>query len=349
MSAWPGRLALVAAGLVAALLALEVGVRGAAALWPAAEPAVPPSLRGPELEGLPELKSVFDLARPNQRGVFKGVLYRTNSAGMRGPEVAARPPEGAFRIAVIGDSVTMGQGVDEEATYSARLGEMLAAEAGGVRWEVLNLGIAGMNIVHCIQRLLNVGLRFHPHLIVYGYTLNDIEGPAYAENDPAEVSAYHALLARHHDSPSALVRALWPRLVVLRGAFRPVPGSYEYAMEENYFRRPRAWAQVGAGLDRLAEVARRKGICAVVFVHPVIQNLRFGHGFQRVYERVAGAATSRGLQAIVAFPHFRGRDPAALRFHLIDRHPTAEGHQLLAEALLEGLRELPERCGLPLR
>jgi lysophospholipase L1-like esterase len=328
---------------------LEIAVRVGALASPSAEPVPPPSGPDPALEGLPELGSVYDLARPNQRGVFKGVLHRTNSAGMRGPEVSPTPPDGTFRIAVIGDSVTMGQGVDESEIYSARLQRALDAEDHGRRYEVLNLGIAGMNIVHGVQRLVNVGLPHHPDLVVYGYTLNDIEGPGYVRNDSDQVDAYQRLLTRHRDSRSALLRTLWPRLVVLRSGLRPLPGSYEYALEQNYFHRPEAWAQVVWGLDRLAEIAHREGICVDVFIHPVIQQLRLGHGFRRVYARVAELARARGLHATVAFAHFRGRDAAPLRFHVVDRHPTAEGHLLLAEALLEGLRDLPERCGLGLR
>jgi lysophospholipase L1-like esterase len=328
-----------------ALLLMELGVR---LVGPSPEPgaAVPAPPRDPALAGLPEFSKIDDLTRPNQRGVFKGVLYRTNSAGMRGPELALRAAPGTFRIAVIGDSIAMGQGVDEADTYAARLQRDLDARGAGRRYEVMNLGIAGMNILHCVRRLVNVGLRYRPDLVIYGYTLNDIEGPAYQRNTEEAAAAYRNLLARYQDSPSALLRAVWPRLVVLRSALWPIPGSYEYALEQNYFRRPEAWAQVTRGLDQLAAITRRSGICGVVFIHPVIQHLRLGHAFQRFYARVADAARERGLYAIQAYPHFRGRDSRPLRFDVFDRHPTAEGHRLLAEALLAGLEDLPPECGL---
>ena len=339
-----GSLGLAAAGLGVGLLLMEIGLRLAGlGAPPAAGSPVPPD---PALEGLPELGKVDDLTRPNQRGVFEGVLYRTNSAGMRSPEIALEAPEGAFRIAVLGDSFTMGQGVDASETYCALLQRELDARRDGRRYEVMNLGISGMNILHSVKRLRNVGLRYRPDLVVYGFTLNDIEGPAYRRNSDEDAEAYRNLLARHSASPSLLLRELWPRLVVLRSSLWPTPGSYPYALELNYFRRPRAWAQVAGGLDQLAAITRRRGVCGVVFVHPVIQHLRLAHGFQRFYTRVAEAARERGLYAIEAFPAFRGRDSGPLRFHVFDGHPTAEGHRLLADALVAGLEELPPRCGL---
>jgi lysophospholipase L1-like esterase len=346
MRRWVGAALLAATGVVAALALMEALVRltGLGAPPGSGDGATAPPL--PEaLRGLPELRGVGELARPNVRGVYQGVLHRTNSAGMRGPEVTLRPPPGVFRIAVIGDSITMGHGVEEEQTYVARV-ERALNETGPGRYELLNLGVSGMNIHHSVKRLIHLGLDYEPDLIVYGFTLNDIEGPAYVANTPEDQRAYLRLLGRFADSRSALLRALWPRLVNLRSAWRPLPGSYEATLERNYFQRPRAWAQVARGLDRLAAIGRQRDVCVVVLVHPAVARLRMGHPFTRFYDHVQAEAEARGLFAVQAWPYFRGRDAARLRFNVVDSHPNAEGHRLLAEALLDGLRRLPARCGL---
>jgi hypothetical protein len=43
----------------------------------------------------------------------------------------------------------------------------------------MNLGLAGLYIDVIVRRFERRGLAFDPDLIVYGYTLNDIEGPGY--------------------------------------------------------------------------------------------------------------------------------------------------------------------------
>ena len=99
-------------------------------------------------------------------------------------------------------------------------------------------------------------------------------------------------------------------------------------------------------LDSLAAIERQYGVCMHVFVLPVIHQLRLFHPYRRIYQRVAASASERGLAVTEAYPTFRGRDAMALRFSGGDLHPNADGHRLLAEALLDGLRALPERCGV---
>jgi lysophospholipase L1-like esterase len=266
---------------------------------------------------------------------------------MRGPVVSLVPAPGTFRIVVVGDSITMGHRVREEDAYPARLERALDAAVPGADFQVLNLGLSGSNIVHNLRRLERVGLAYHPALIVYGFTVNDIEGPGFEPNSQQDRDAYLAELTRFSDSPSRLLRLLWPRWVAIRSGLDPQPGSYEYALERGYFHNPRAWGRIVKGLERLATLGRREQVCVDVFVHAVIEQLNFAHPFERVYDRVAGAARERGLFVTQSLPFFRGHDAAALRFDIVDSHPNAEGHRLLAEALTEGVLALPPRCGVP--
>lgn len=337
--------AMVSVALV--LLLAEGAVRVAGALAP--EPHEPEPLP-PELEGLPTLDTIADLAQPNVRGLHGSALYRTNSAGMRGPEVAPTPPPGTFRIALAGDSYTMGWKIAEEETYAHRL-QVLLDEAAlpDARFEVLNLGLGGLNAGQVMRRLRRVGLRYRPHLLVYGFTLNDIYSPDRQAGDDGERRRERlAEWLRFADSPSHLLRLLWPRWISLRNTLLLPEGTEEQRMLERYAD-PRYWRRVTGALDRLADMARRRDACAVVLVHADVSQLRFLHPFTDLYEQVGRAARERGLAVAQAFPYYRGHDANALRVSVIDGHPNARGHALLAEALFDALAGLPPRCGLPLR
>ena len=67
------------------------------------------------------------------RGVHVGVLHRTNSAGVRGPEFSPRVPRGTFRIVLAGDSIAMGHGIEEDERYSAVLERILQEHLIGGR------------------------------------------------------------------------------------------------------------------------------------------------------------------------------------------------------------------------
>jgi lysophospholipase L1-like esterase len=335
--------ALALAATVVALLVAELAAR--VALRP--QPRLPRAPSAPHEPGLPVLHGIRELNRPHVRGVYKGAFHRTNSLGVRGPELPLEPPPGTFRIALLGDSIAMGEGVEEQDTYAARLAELLSQRDPKRRTEVVNLGISGMNAPHVAHRFEYIGRRYHPDLVVYGYTLNDIEGDAYLDKTPADALERQARLRRFEHSHSALLRALWPRLLVAWSAFFPVHGSEEWELTRNYTENPAAWAAVESALDRIAAESRAQGICALLFVHPVLQDLGWLHAFGALYEQVAAAGRARGFHVVLGIDALRGARASELRFGATDPHPNALGHRRLAEALADAVAALPPECREP--
>jgi lysophospholipase L1-like esterase len=298
-------------------------------------------------DDLPVIRTIAALMRPNTRGVMSnGTNYRTNSLGVRGPEYSLRPPPGVFRICIVGDSVTMGVLVEEGDAYPARLEAALNARLGPYRYEVLNVGMAGANIQQVVHRLETIGLRYDPDLIIYGWTINDITGPGYETFQKPERHASKLLQRydRFRDSPSYVLRVLWPSWVSLSELIAPDPKSYLAEIRHNYFENAAAIEHFVSHLDRLAEIGARRDVCVVVFVHTHLGQLNLFHPLRPIYDHVARTAQSRGLLVAPSFHVFRGQDERTLRISRSDPHPNAAGHQLLAHALLEGLDALPERC-----
>jgi lysophospholipase L1-like esterase len=346
---WSRRVGLALAGLAALLILAELLVRVS---WRDGAPAgEPPPGPGDEaashaMEGdLPVLRSVFELGRKNVRGIHKGLPFRTNSAGFRGPDVAKRPEPGVFRIVVAGDSVTMGSGVWEKQAYPALLEARLNERAEGIRYEVLNLGLSGINTKWVARRIETIGLPHHPHLIVYGYTMDDIDGPASISTVTKETArARRERLERFANSPSQLLRAGWPVAVELAEILLEPVGTREHDLYFNYFENPKAWGIVEHELDRMAALAEAAGICVHVLVHTGNDQLRRLFPHRRINRRIEQAARQRGFSVTQTYPYFRGRDPDALRLSPFNQHPNAAAHELLASALHDGLQALPERC-----
>jgi lysophospholipase L1-like esterase len=336
-------LALAATGF--SLLTAEGALRLQA--WWKREPVAPEA--DPELAGLPRLENVFELAEPNARGIHRGVLWRTNSAGFRGPEATPQPAPGVFRIAVVGDSFAAGDGVREEDAYAAQLERLLTASGSSTRFEVLNFGLGGLNISQVLERAALLGARFHPHLFVYGLTLNDIDIGNEAEErvHSEQRREIGKEVFRFAGSPSYLLRALWPRFVSLRQVLWPRPGKdYGEALAQAY-RDPEKFARIERGLAGFEALANRTGVCVHVLVHTELSHLRFAHPFRDAYDGIESAARERGLTVTQSFPSYRWRDSDDLRVSLRDGHPNAEGHRILAERLYAGLRELPPHCQFP--
>jgi lysophospholipase L1-like esterase len=287
------------------------------------------------------LTEMTELMVPRVHGIYNGAFYRNNAAGFRGRDYERPKPPGVFRIVIGGDSVTMGSGVREEEAYPALLEAALNQRGGSPRYEVLNLGLIGIDIRQVLNRIVVLGLRYDPDLIVYGCTLNDIKGPAYRKSEGPTHFERLERYRRFRESPSYLLRVLWPRWESLVDLVHPERGTLLYEIEDNYLHNPQAWSDFTAALGAIARIAADRHVPAVVFIHSSLEYLNVFHPYRRIYARIAAAAEERGLHAVQSFPFLRGHEETSLWVGPIDAHPNALGHRLLARALLDGLDRLP--------
>jgi lysophospholipase L1-like esterase len=344
---WLARGALVIGSVSLVLL---IGEAIARVTWREPPPAIrlPPSWDQPVPPDLPVLKHIPELSQKNVRGINNGVFFRTNSAGLRGPEYDPEPARGVFRIAITGDSVTMGSGVDESDAYPMQLERLLNAEESHVRYEVLNVGLSGINTKLAIRRLAAIMGAYHPHLLVYGFTLNDIKSRRYEHfKDRLRVRDFWRQAAEARDSPSYLWRRLWPRLVGVGARIWSGMGPCGPELQHNYFENPAAWKQIVRGLRHYRNMARRRGMCAHVLIHTYLSRLDGRHRCLRIYDHVEQEAQRQGLTVTQTFPYFEGLDASELWLDVYDPHPNPEGHAILARALRDGLRELSTYCWEP--
>jgi lysophospholipase L1-like esterase len=304
--------------------------------------------------GMTVFRTLRDLAQPNARGVYRGVLHETNDRGIRGPDRTRRPGRGVVRIGVGGDSITMGSGVDERDTYVARLERMVAHDESRSdgskhpRFEVLNFGISGLNATDGIGRLVQFADYYRAKVIVYGLTPNDIQGPNYVRlmSQEKERERFTRSL-RLKQSRSRLVRAIGPGLALLLDRLAGSPGSELAEIEFNYFDNPAAAADFERALDTFAAAVRAREGCGLVLIHTKLSELGWLYPWKRVNEHVGGLAEQRNLISIQTYPAHAGRHEPSLWVSMMDPHPNAEGHRLLAEALEHGLAELPPHCLQP--
>lgn len=341
---WLARLGLVVATLMVVLAVGEAVTRvvawrneqapnEAVEAWREAHPDEP------ELE---ELEGVLAVARKNVRGIFKGAIVRTNRLGLRGPDYEPRGPAGQARIVVAGDSFAFGSGVEEMDTYASRLAPLLDAYRTGERHQIINAGLPGAHIEGVLDRLESAIEAYHPTLYVYGFTMNDIEGPGYVFL--REGARNRGLLYWAAKQPSLFLRYLAWQFATIGGRDLPSEHAYPRELQHNYFENPTARDRALAGLNRFAALAEEKGVCGHVLIHTHLMHLDDDHPFSDIYDFVHAAATERGLTVTAPLPYFLDRDPRTLWLNALDSHPNADGHAILAEALANDLVNLPNDC-----
>ena len=118
---------------------------------------------------------------PGHEQIFDGfglcipyTSVKINSHGFRDYEYPVEKPDNTFRIVVVGDSITFGQGVELNQTYSKVLEKSLNEMNDDKNYEVLNFGSPGYNIAEKVELLRIKAMKFSPDLVIFQYLGDDI-------------------------------------------------------------------------------------------------------------------------------------------------------------------------------
>ena len=123
---------------------------------------------------VPDPQRFYILAK-NYEGWFQGHPVETNNFRMRdNKDYKVEKKANTFRILLLGDSVTFGDGNRLEATYPYQLENMLKSWEPKVDWQVWNAGVPGYDAVTELRTLESIGPIYEPDLVIVGTYQNDI-------------------------------------------------------------------------------------------------------------------------------------------------------------------------------
>ena len=117
---------------------------------------------------------------PNFEQIYDGTwiclpptIIRINSYGFRDYEYSLEKPANTYRIIALGDSHTFGAGVNLTDSYPKILEQLLNEKNDSQKYEVLNFGIPGANLVEKIELLKEKGISFSPDLVILQWNGDD--------------------------------------------------------------------------------------------------------------------------------------------------------------------------------
>lgn len=108
---------------------------------------------------------------------------RINAMGFRGRDYAIPKPEGVYRIAMMGDSMTLGLEVESEKTFS-RLLEKRLHDEGKSNIEVMNCGTSGYGTGQEYLMYINKVVKYQPDVVVISYHLGDSDDNSGSSTNP---------------------------------------------------------------------------------------------------------------------------------------------------------------------
>lgn len=301
-------------------------------------------------------------------------LYHINSHGFHDDPFPVEKPPGEFRALALGDSCTMGLGVNIPQTFCGRLEKLLGEIDTRYRsHQVINTGVHGYATAQ-EAAVLKQTLRFQPDLVVLGFCMNDVTEPYVKDRGLGGTGMdYHGAQTTGPLTGYLVNETGFGRL--FQQLRRPAATLHEAKRLEAYNVRdmamlsesePRykeAWRATFAALEDIYSTARLNRIPAVLVIFPF--------DFQLVEEDTCGPqrmladhAARHGADVIDTTPAFRKLvldDPELLaamrarkydddeirkffrwkidRYYLDQNHFTPEGHAVVAQLLLEYLEE----------
>jgi lysophospholipase L1-like esterase len=349
---------LASAGVAAALAAGEAAVRIAAPqpLRPAWDDAV----------GGVRVARAGVRGRHSAPGAFD-VTVSINRQRLRADREYGPPREGALRIAVLGDSVAFGWGVEDGETYPAQLERLLAARRAV---EVVNAGFPGTSLGEKAA-WYEIGVRpLAPSVVVLTLLGDDVDGDLYWRVFTRDERG--RAVRGPGQGPAAARRS--------RGLARRLPG-YAWAAERSHLlglvrrtatrllsrertttlgRRPAGEAEVRrfreeglplleAELAWLHERVRGDGAALAVAFVPFRESVHGDEGWwpdelrwksREIAAAAARACAARGVPFRDVTDALAGRARSAALYHAgAETHPTPAGYRAIAEevaVLVEG-------------
>ena len=262
-----------------------------------------------------------------------GPSLRTNALGFREREIGAKRSD-HYRIAVVGDSFTWGQGIEERERFS----DVIEASLGP-SYEVLNFGIPGNNLSEHVQ-LLEQALKVSSDFVLFQLYINDFEMPEMIRPEAHALVPWPTLdywLLRS----SALYDLLndeWGQLQEATGMVE----SYARYMERNLHDPASVNSRAAFGLlSKFIERARAAGVPSgtVLFPNPGFLSKNYPFGY--LHDRVRVVCAEQRITCLDLRSSFATafRNPQSMWVSRFDPHPNARANSRAAQEILAAFRD----------
>jgi len=255
---------------------------------------------------------------------WHGHLHRYNSLKFRGGEWSAKRP-GVLRIAVLGDSLTYGYGVDENQAYPVLIEKLLSQS---FRVEVFNLGHSGAQSEDIVWAAKTFLPQLQPDLVLYGVCLNDYL--------PSGQGEYHRIGTVRSAPPSLSRTRVGTLLNSAMHLFLMTTGiEKDFIHDALDSSTHYAW-RFQRDVGELNSYVQSHGCPPVVAM--VVNQIPDDPNILRLIRQTDDLMKEAGLIVIPAeiyMEKWRGRTP--LTVSRWEGHPNEEAHQAFAKSFVQGI------------
>lgn len=267
-----------------------------------------------ELKKLSENKTLGHEHLTSKEAILQGVNIRLNNFGLRGDDINQASTK--RRILLLGSSITLGWGIDENETMSHLLDDCTGPDI-----EVLNAGIGNYNTVRYTELFLKKLHVLQPTDIIINYALNDSE-----------------IL---HDTPgnwflknSEIAVSLWNLYNRVYYANFSLENYYETLYDKNF----EGYQRMLESLDKLQIYAEKNRINVFLAITPdmhLLENYTIGY----IHDLMQKVSKERGFIYIDLLEAFHNIEDSRQYWVMpTDPHPNVSAHRLMANELCKHIK-----------
>ncbi len=265
----------------------------------------------------------FYINRPGDRYILSNTAVSINSEGFRDDEFSIKKPDETIRVLCIGDSLVFGWGAPQDSLFPVVLEKMAKEE--GFSCEVIAAGAPSWNTPMEFNFLRLRGKLYKPDILLLLVVGNDLL--AKENTAPRRWDTFNNMLrGRTGTRHSYLVRTF------LHFQNKFLAGT---ALLDQFERDPTIFDEVMSATQGIISLCKTNTIRPLVFLG-VGEN--DASDFNKMYKNLYASELEKlGITAHVCTVSFSDH---SLRISSIDAHPTALGHELIAQAMYPELRSI---------
>jgi lysophospholipase L1-like esterase len=254
--------------------------------------------------------------------------YSTNAFGFRDHAFQKTRPAGYYRILVLGDSVTFGQGVSQNQTLPPKLEKILNdSSSQSPHFEVLNAGVTGYNAYQEVEFFFEYGLQLNPDMVIFNYVLNDQsyeDGGLRWYFNRRKRFLLRKVLGRQIRKFYALFKN--------KKAKKSPPKSVSQkfgAVEESHYK-PGVMERYSRALHRVKEACSKKNIKTGLIIFPLFRDIK-KHPYKEIHQLVRETAEKNGFFVIDLWSAFKNYSRKEVYQEYL--HPNARGFDVASKAV----------------
>jgi hypothetical protein len=299
-------------------------------------------------------------------------IQRVNNLGLRGEDTTLAKPSNYFRIIMLGDSFTMGKGVEDNQTFSALLENSLNQQktCESTFIEVLNGGVDSYAPILSYLQLSHDLVPLKPDVVLLNLDVSDLlqEG-AYRKEAVYDANnvitgvpgsdrpvLLNQRIRRWIDQNLFCTRLLLfytnklmghKDLTVLGVVSRANPAILEHTLANDDTNRDEQWNLLFKSISKIKKFSDERSISFALVVYPWGHQVNEKEWLPGRYNFMPEGATvsdhyletiyrlskESGIEVVNLFPAFRSYDHDKPLYFNHDMHWTTEGHKVVASEL----------------